>query len=77
MNILFLAPRLPWPTDTGGKIRTFNLLKQIAKTHQVTLASFSFEDNDADFVKYFKLLISMFTLFQPKKKLYSKKPLLS
>lgn len=48
MKILFLAPRLPFPADTGAKIRTFNLLKQIVRVHKVHLLSFSFtEDSQA------------------------------
>ncbi len=46
MNILFLAPRFPLPADTGGKIRTLNILKQLAKENRVHLASFSFEAED-------------------------------
>jgi len=38
MNILVIAPFLPWPLDQGGKIRVFNLLKERAARHQVTLA---------------------------------------
>ncbi len=48
MNILFVAPRIPYPLDTGGKIRTFNLLKQAALGHRVTLLSFSFGDEPPD-----------------------------
>ncbi len=46
MKILFVAPRLPVPADTGGKIRTFNLLKQIAKKAETRLVCFSFEKED-------------------------------
>ncbi len=46
MKILFVAPRLPYPADTGGKIRTLNILKQIKKFANVHLACFSFEKND-------------------------------
>lgn len=46
MNILFLAPRMPLPADTGGKIRTFNILKQIALKNRVHLVCFSFEAAD-------------------------------
>lgn len=45
MKILFITPRLPLPADTGAKIRTFNLLKHIAKGNKVTLLSFYFEEN--------------------------------
>ncbi len=40
LRILFLAPRIPWPLDTGGKIRTYHLLRALARRHQVELLSF-------------------------------------
>jgi sugar transferase (PEP-CTERM/EpsH1 system associated) len=46
MNILFLAPRLPWPADTGGKIRTINIIKQFLKFASLHLVCFSFESRD-------------------------------
>ncbi len=51
MNILFLAPRLPYPADTGGKIRTLNILKQLAKWAEVTVVCFSFEKDDPTFAR--------------------------
>lgn len=44
MKILFVTPRLPLPADTGAKIRTFNLLKNVAKDNAVSLLSFYFEE---------------------------------
>lgn len=46
LNILFLAPRLPWPLDTGGKIRTYHLLAALGRHHRVTLLTF--DDPEAD-----------------------------
>ena len=46
MRILFLAPRYPLPADTGGKIRTWNLLKQASQSATVDLLCFSFDRND-------------------------------
>jgi sugar transferase (PEP-CTERM/EpsH1 system associated) len=46
MKILFIAPRLPVPADTGGKIRAFNLVKQVAKRHRMDLVCFSFDAED-------------------------------
>lgn len=41
MNILFVVPRDPEPPDTGGKIRTYNLIKQArAQGHLVTVLPF-------------------------------------
>lgn len=56
MRILFLAPRVPWPADTGGKIRAVNILKQITKFAQIHLACFSFEKNDPEHAKELKKL---------------------
>src|SRR3989338_3216951 len=48
MRILFLAPRFPLPADTGGKIRTLNILKQMAKMAKLHLVCFSFEEKDEE-----------------------------
>ena len=40
LDILFLAPRIPWPLDTGGKIRTFYILRSLARHHRVKLLTF-------------------------------------
>ncbi len=37
LDLAFLAPQLPWPLDTGGKIRTYHLLAALARQHRVTL----------------------------------------
>jgi polysaccharide biosynthesis protein PslH len=39
MNILILAPFFPFPLDQGGKIRIFNIIKNLAKSHTITLAA--------------------------------------
>lgn len=40
MNILLLTQVLPYPPDSGPKIKTFNVLKYLAGRHQVYLVSF-------------------------------------
>jgi len=45
MKILFISPELPWPLDTGGKIRSFNILKELAKEHQIILLCFGNIEN--------------------------------
>lgn len=35
-----ITPYLPYPLVSGGQIRTYNLLKNLAPKHQITLASF-------------------------------------
>ncbi|HPM42618.1 MAG TPA: glycosyltransferase [Candidatus Omnitrophota bacterium] len=43
MNILFLISQLPYPLDTGAKIRSFNLIKALGSLHKITLVSFGDE----------------------------------
>lgn len=40
MKILMITPYLPYPLVSGGQIRTYNLLKNLAAKHKITLASF-------------------------------------
>jgi len=40
MNVLLLTQVLPYPPDSGPKIKTWNVLKYLARRHQVTLVSF-------------------------------------
>lgn len=39
MRILMLTPYLPYPPSSGGQIRSYNLIKQLSKKHQITLYS--------------------------------------
>lgn len=41
MNILFLSNWYPYPPINGAKIRIYNLIRQLAKRHEITLLSFS------------------------------------
>ena len=40
MRILFLTETVPYPLDTGGRIKTFNTLRMLAGVHQVRLHAF-------------------------------------
>lgn len=37
MKILMLTPYLPYPPSSGGQIRSYNLIKQLAKKHEIYL----------------------------------------
>ena len=40
-RILFLTPQVPSPTRQGAAIRNWNLMVQLAKTHELDLLTFS------------------------------------
>jgi len=48
MKILFLSPTVPYPLTDGGRIRVFNLLKQIAQKNAVTLLALETQPTDAE-----------------------------
>jgi sugar transferase (PEP-CTERM/EpsH1 system associated) len=39
MNILFICHRIPFPPNRGGKIRPFNMIRHLAQSHSVVVAT--------------------------------------
>ena len=48
MNVLLLTQVLPYPPDSGPKVKTYNLIKYLVRQHDVTLVSFVRGDQSAD-----------------------------
>jgi glycosyltransferase involved in cell wall biosynthesis len=48
MKVLLLTQVLPYPPDSGPKIKTWNVLKYLTQHHQVTLVSFVRGDQSAE-----------------------------
>lgn len=48
MKILFLSPTVPFPLTDGGRIRVFNLLKQIAGKNEVTVLALETQPTDPE-----------------------------
>lgn len=48
MKVLLLTQVLPYPPDSGPKVKTYNVLKYLAQHHEVTLASFVRGDQSRD-----------------------------
>lgn len=48
MRILFVCHRFPYPPTRGGKIRPFNMISHLGKSHQVTVASLARSDEEAE-----------------------------
>ncbi len=53
MKILMLTPYVPYPPSSGGQIRTYNLLKYLSKTNEITLVVLYKNENEK---KYYKPL---------------------
>ena len=48
MKILMLTPYLPYPPNSGGQTRSYNLIKNLADKHEITLFSLIKDDSEAD-----------------------------
>lgn len=48
MNVLLLTQVLPFPPDSGPKVKTWNLIKWLGERHDVTLASFTRGESDSE-----------------------------
>lgn len=44
MRVLVLTPQFPWPLTGGGHVRNYNLLRETARHHEVTLLSFLYPE---------------------------------
>jgi sugar transferase (PEP-CTERM/EpsH1 system associated) len=50
-EILFIAHRIPYPPNKGDKIRSFNILKHLSRSHQVHLGAFVDDSSDMRYKK--------------------------
>jgi len=51
MKILMLTSYLPYPPASGGQVRSYNLIKNLAKKHEITLFSLIKEDEERKYIK--------------------------
>lgn len=50
MKILMLTPYLPYPLLSGGQIRSYNLLKNLANKHKITLVALIKSDSEKKYI---------------------------
>ncbi len=51
MKILMLTPYLPYPPSSGGQVRSYNLIKNLASQHQITLFSLIKNEEELKYIK--------------------------
>jgi polysaccharide biosynthesis protein PslH len=56
MKILVISPNLPYPTDTGGSIRIFNLIKNLSRENEIDLLSYDYGSTNEEWIKEIKIL---------------------
>ena len=63
-TLVFIASRFPYPLEKGDKLRAFNLLKGLSKTHQIHLIALSNEDIKESWYKEVKPFTSEITVYK-------------
>ncbi len=56
MKILFLSPTVPYPLTDGGRIRVYNLVKQIAEKNDVSLLALETQPTDVESIEHLQEL---------------------
>lgn len=56
MRVLLLTQVLPYPPDSGPKVKTYYVLKYLAQRHQVTLVSFVRDTDKPEYIEHLKTL---------------------
>jgi len=62
-----ITPYLPYPLVSGGQIRTYNLLKNLASKHKITLASFIRDTKETKYIKELKPYCNKVIIFKRRK----------
>lgn len=67
MKILMLTPYLPFPDSSGGQIRSYNLIKDLSKKHDITLFSLIKDDEEKRFVSELEKYCKKVSVFKRSK----------
>ena len=62
-----LTPYFPYPLHSGGQIRSYNLLKNLSKKHEITLFSFIRSKNEEKHIKELKKFCHDVKIFKRRK----------
>lgn len=77
MKILMLTPYLPYPPSSGGQIRSFNLIKELSKQHEITLCSLIKFDSEKKYIDKLKPFCKKVYVFKRPEKAWTLKNILN
>lgn len=63
MKVLMLTPYLPYPPSSGGQVRSYNLIKNLAEKHEITLFSLIKDDKEKRYIKELQKYCSKVRVF--------------
>lgn len=66
MRILVLSPWLPYPPEFGSSIRTYQLIKNLARHHRVSLLTYAKPDQEANLAVLRDICETVYTVAPPR-----------
>lgn len=64
MKILMLTPYLPYPPSSGGQVRSYNLIKNLGRKHQITLFSLIKKEAEKKYVSELEKFCQKVSVFK-------------
>lgn len=77
MRVLMLTPYLPYPPSSGGQIRSYNLIKELSKKHEITLYSLIKNERERRYVGELKKYCKTVKVFKRAQKAWTLSNILS
>ncbi|MGC8906043.1 MAG: glycosyltransferase [Desulfomonilaceae bacterium] len=54
MRVLWISPKLPFPPESGDKLRQFNLIKRLSQRTEISLAAFVIKREEEEYASYMR-----------------------
>ena len=77
MRVLMLTPYLPYPLLSGGQIRTYNLLKNLSKKHDITLFALIKEESEQAYITELEKYCTKVLVFKRSEKPFTVKNIIT
>lgn len=63
MRVLWISPKLPFPLESGDKLRQFNLMKRLSQKVEISLIAFAIRREEEEYASYLRQYCSRVRIF--------------
>ncbi len=73
MRVLWISPKLPFPPESGDKLRQFNLIKRLSQRTEISLAAFVIKREEEEYASYMRQYCSRVRTFYSPNRSYARR----
>lgn len=73
MKVLWVSPKLPYPPESGDKLRQFNLIKRLSQTAEISLAAFVLKREEEQYASYMRRFCTRVQTFYSPNRSYARR----